>query len=315
MSTERSELLAKVARMYFLDGMTQQQISSRLGYSRSCISRYLKEAKQEGIVEITIHEPLARVDKLEKKILGEFNLKEVRVLDNHGNTYLYSLKQLGAIAAEYLSEKIIDNRNIGISWGTSVYELVNAIQPIDCPWVNVVQVVGSAPSAGDQDDGPRIARTLAHKLNGKYFTLSAPWIISDRVLRDALMDDLRLKEILELIDEVDMVIEGIGLMDPDLSCLVRVGHLSVEEVIGLRTMGIVGDVCGNLIDIDGNLIDIPRIGYAFGISPEKLKETTLSVGLACGEKKAPAILGAIRSGLINTLVIDNAAAIGMLQLV
>ena len=314
MDSERGELLAKVARMYFLDGMTQLEISSQLGYSRSCISRFLTEAKDEGIVEIRIHDPLPRVYILEEELKSEFILKEVRVLESGNVAYMYALKKLGALASQLLTDNIRECQILGIAWGTSIYEMINSVRPMDCPWVKVVQLIGSAPAVGDHDDGPGLVRALAQKLNAAYFTLQAPWILGDRLLRDALMEDPRLRDVLYLTEHVDVAIDGIGVMDPEFSGLVRAGYLTGEEVNGLRAMGVVGEFSGLHFDLDGNLIDIPRMGYVFGIKPDSLKRVPLSVGIACSEKKAPAVLGAIRSGLINSLVVDNVVAKAVLKL-
>lgn len=314
MDNDRRELLAKVGTMYYIEELTQLEISNELGYSRSCISRFITEAKQAGIVEILIHDPLARVGKLEERISERFSLKEVRVYESDGMPYSTSLRKLGSIAAILLREKIINCQVLGIAWGTSLYEMVNAFRFVDCPRVRVVQLVGSALSGGDADDGPGLVRMLANKINGQYYTLPAPWIISDKSLRDALMADRRMRDVLVLTEEVDLVFEGIGLMDPDLSGFVRVGHLQMDEVRKLNAIGVVGDICGIHFDINGNIIDVPQIGYAFGIKPEVLRKVPISVGIGASEKKAPAILGGIRTRLINSLVVDSVAARTILEL-
>ena len=42
--------LSKIAKMYYLDGMTQKQIGDSMGISRIGISRALKRCIYEGIV-------------------------------------------------------------------------------------------------------------------------------------------------------------------------------------------------------------------------------------------------------------------------
>ena len=50
--------LADVARQYYLEDLTQEQIARGMGVSRSQVSRMLKVARERGIVEIRIHHPL-----------------------------------------------------------------------------------------------------------------------------------------------------------------------------------------------------------------------------------------------------------------
>jgi len=79
-------------------------------------------------------------------------------------------------------------------------------------------------------------------------------------------------------------------------------------------MGAVGDVCGHHFDIEGNLMEIPVAGYAFGTDAETLRGISLAIGVAGGSVKAPGILGALRSRLVNSLVTDDAAARAVLEI-
>ena len=47
---ERVRLLVKISRLYYEDGLNQQDIAKRLGISRPHVSRMLAVARAEGIV-------------------------------------------------------------------------------------------------------------------------------------------------------------------------------------------------------------------------------------------------------------------------
>ena len=53
---EKWNILATVANLYYNSEMTQNEIADRMYTSRSKISRMLKEARELGIVEISIKE-------------------------------------------------------------------------------------------------------------------------------------------------------------------------------------------------------------------------------------------------------------------
>ncbi len=59
----KREALVKAARMYFLDGCSQQEIAAALGTSRSNVSRMLAAARHQGIVEIRIVDGAQRLDR------------------------------------------------------------------------------------------------------------------------------------------------------------------------------------------------------------------------------------------------------------
>jgi DNA-binding transcriptional regulator LsrR (DeoR family) len=314
MDDQRLAILAQVASLYYEDGMNQNEVAAIMGYSRSHISRILAEARREGIVEIHVHHPLERVAALEQRLVDQFGLQEVRVLKSNGVPYSQMLRRLGALGAGLLAQKVNPNSILGISWGTALYEVGNMLAPIDYPDVKVVQLIGSATSRDHQVDGPGLARAFSQQFGGQYYTMPAPWLVGDKQIRDALMKERRMQEVLDLTKKVDIALVGIGTVDPRLSSLVRAGYLSIEEAEQIQAMGAVGDVCGHYFDIQGNLMEIPVAGYAFGTEVDTLQAISLTIGVAGGAVKAPGILGALRSKLVNSLVTDDAAARIVLEL-
>ena len=312
MDDKRFELLAKVASLYYEEGLNQNEIAADLGYSRSYVSRMLSEARREGIVEIHVRHPLERLPDLERSLETRFDLRAVRVLRSENLPYGQMLRRLGALGAGLLAQKIKPESVLGISWGTALYEVANGLQPMDCPGVKVVQLIGSATSRDHQVDGPGLARAFSLKLGGQYYTLAAPWLVGDKEIRDALMKERSMREVLELTRQVDIALVGIGTIDPRLSSLVRAGYLTLSEIDQLQALGAVGDVCGHHFDIRGSLMEIPVAGYPFGTDVNTLRSIPASIGVAGGAVKAPAILGAMRSGLVNSLVTDDAAALAIL---
>lgn len=63
-SLEKQKKLAYAAQRYYLEDRKQSDIAQELGASRPLIGRMLSEARELGVVEITIHEPGARAARL-----------------------------------------------------------------------------------------------------------------------------------------------------------------------------------------------------------------------------------------------------------
>ncbi|MBC7252244.1 MAG: helix-turn-helix domain-containing protein, partial [Anaerolineae bacterium] len=76
---EHEELLAQVASLYYEENLTQSEIARRIGTSRSTISRLLREARANGVVEIIIHYPWKTVAELERELIERFRLRHARV--------------------------------------------------------------------------------------------------------------------------------------------------------------------------------------------------------------------------------------------
>ncbi len=314
MDDETHDLLATVASLYYEENLTQDLISERLGYSRSYISRLLTEARKEGIVEIHINHRLQRDKPLEERLKQQFQLKDVRILRTPGTTYAQMLHRLGALGASFLEEKLSDDTVLGVSWGTALYEVALALHEQRYPNLKVVQLLGTIGTIEPHLDGPGIVRSFARSLGAQYFTLPAPWLLDNRMVRDALYSDSHMRQVLDLTDMLDLAYVGIGTIVPQYSSLVQAGFITPDDAVRLQETFIVGDVCGQLIDIQGNLRENPIPGYVFGIKAENLRKVPLVVGVAGGRLKAPAILGALNSRLVNVLITDEEAANHLLLL-
>jgi DNA-binding transcriptional regulator LsrR (DeoR family) len=182
-----------------------------------------------------------------------------------------------------------------------------------CPGVRVVQIIGSATSRDHLVDGPGLARAFARQFGGEYFTLPAPWLVEDKAIRDALLQDRRMREVLDLARQADVALVGIGTVEPALSSMLRAGYLDEAQLRQMQASGVVGDVCGLQFDRQGELREMPLAGYAFGVDDAALRSIRLVIGVAGGAAKAPAILGALRARLISALVTDDAAADAVLR--
>ncbi|MCL4304193.1 MAG: sugar-binding transcriptional regulator, partial [Anaerolineae bacterium] len=56
-ATDRKKLLYKIAKAYYEDNLTQEEIGKLFGISRIKVSRLLQQARDERIVQVTIIPP------------------------------------------------------------------------------------------------------------------------------------------------------------------------------------------------------------------------------------------------------------------
>jgi DNA-binding transcriptional regulator LsrR (DeoR family) len=265
-----------------------------LGYSRSAISRFLTAAREAGVVEILVHHPLKRVSDLEAELRDRYSLKAVRVFDRQGLEYSRMLSRLGSLGAQIVESQVHDGMKIGVSWGTGVFEVANALRPPYMPNIMVIQLVGALGTPDPEIDGVELARSYARIFGGRYRSLPAPAIVESPQVRDALLKDRAVREVLEAGREIELAVVGIGTMKPEKSSLVRAEYLTQEEVLNLASAGAVGDVCAILFDEEGKLLDLPLATRTVAIRAEDLRRIPLVLGVAGGEVKAIAIRGALK---------------------
>ncbi len=309
METQRIELLARIAEMYYEQNLTQSQIAQKVGYSRSMISRMISEARENNIVEIRINYPLQRIRELEAYLQQVLDLKEARVLQRGALTHSEMLRRLGALAALLLEEHLHEHLTIGTSWGTAVYETVNAVRTQTFEGLRVIQMIGSLGTPNPDIDGPELARRLARILGGQYATLPLPLIVDSESTRLALLNAPHIQRVLHQFRQIDLALVGVGTVDFEYASLMRAGYLDYRQLESLREAGAVGDVCAIHIDLDGRLVDTPLTRCIVGVDAETLRAIPIRIGVAGGQSKALPILAASRAGFINYLVTDEIAAL------
>lgn len=306
---ERLHFLATVAHLYYTERMSQETISQKLGYSRSAISRFLTEAQELGVVEIRIHYPIQRAHDLEQKLRDHFGLETIQVVQRAGREYTTMLRMVGQMGATYFDQILPDSAIVGISWGAAVHQVASTLRHRTRRGsVVVVQMMGSVGDGDPAIDGPEVARNFAMALDAQYQILPAPVIVQDRQTRDRLRTERQIQDVLDLAQQADLALVGIGSVKVERSGLVRAGHVSPEEMQSFEGLGAVGDICGTLYDSRGAIMDIDFNHRLLAVDLTALARNSFVIGVAGGVMKAPAILGALRGGFLKALITDSSAA-------
>lgn len=160
------EKLIRVSQMYYDEGLNQSQIAGEVGYSRSSVSRMLTEARETGIVQITIGHPLQRLQSLEENLRNKYGLKTVRVAYSYDDSIASTL--VPQCAAQLLVENLKPDSLIVTSTGTPMAATIRALPPLDYPRAHVTQMLGSLSSAnsltGFSGNLPNDGRTSGMRL-------------------------------------------------------------------------------------------------------------------------------------------------------
>jgi len=305
---ERLEVLANVAQMYYVQGLNQTVIAKKMGVDRSTVSRMLTEARRQKIVEIRINHPISTHSELEKRLEEKYGLKRACVVVNQAEEYTQLLRRLGIAGANLLMSYLTPNQTLGLSWGTAVSAVVDAIQMTGQAPLRIVQLVGAMGAHNDVYDGRGLVHRLAQKLGSDAYFLNAPFLVESPEVARALKSTPSISEALTLGRECDIALMGIGSTETAYSSFYQAGYISLEELEALQACEMVGDVCGLHFDIEGGT---PELGWhkrIITIQPEDLRIIPLRIGMAGGIRKLRPIQGALHTGYLNILITDEAAA-------
>lgn len=307
MARETQWKMAKIARLYYEQGLTQEAIASRLHFSRSTVSRLLDGAKKHGVVEIKIHFPWQRVEDLEEDLCQKYGLKTARVLKHlHSCTYEEVLEGMGVLGAQYLQSVVRANMIVGVSSGNGVYQVVRSL---DSQKLNatVVQFMGVVGCDNALIDGPELAQLLAHQLGGRYIYMQAPLVIKNPQVRKQLFEEPPIQEALSYIRNAQIALVGVGNVMPENSSLLRNG-ISPEDLKQLTMIGAVGETCGQPFDRFGRKVVSSWSEQIVTIDLKDLRAIPHVIGVAGGLAKAEALRGALNGRLLDVLITDQQVA-------
>jgi DNA-binding transcriptional regulator LsrR (DeoR family) len=306
------ESLVEVARMYFLDGASQQEIATALGTSRSNVSRMLAAARQQRIVEIRINDPAGRDAELEAALQTEFGLSEVRVAVFRPG--VPALQQVAELASRWLLDFLSDGQRLALSWGSSLQAMVWSTTARHPYHVDVVQLVGGLSAVKSQVTGQELVREMAARLGATYRYLHAPALLQSAEAAQALLTERSVSDALEAARRSDVAVVGIGTAGTGSSqALVEALQLSEKERSEFEDQHPVGDICARFYDQAGRPIRGSVYDRVLAVDLEALREIPTVAGVVAGADKAAGVLGALRGGLLDCLICDAAVARGVLR--
>lgn len=309
MADNEKRILTKIAHMYYDENMTQQEIANKFGVSRPSVSRLLQKARQEGIVEIKIHYE-GSYAKLENILEKSFGLREVIITPTEEGDGLK--RHLAEAAASYLERTIKEGDIVGISWGTTLVHIPSYIKT-KIKNVTFVPLVGGAGQTKLDIHANAIAINFAEAFGGSGRLLHAPVTVDSIAVKQTLISDKNIKQILELAAKSDIAVVGIGSpVDPG-STIRQTGYYTETELNSLKEANAVCDISWIFLDEEGNLCPIELNKRVIGISMEDLNKIPTVVGVAGGQAKRKAILAAIKGHHIDVLVTDEKTAEFLLE--
>jgi len=308
---DRTELLIRTAQLYYEEGLNQSAIGDILNLSRPTVSRLLDEAKAAGVVEIIVHDPIRKDPKLSYALRTKLNLRDVVVVTGFYD-YPKALQRCTEAALQLFNSIMENNRVLGITWGSVPQILSTLMKPRDYYNVHVVQMVGCLGTGNPNVDGLELAIRISKKLGGTYSNIYAPIYVKSEVVRDYLVQELQIEATLRKAMHTDIILTGIGSMDASTT-IQQAGYWTDADRMDLISRGAVGHLLARPYDQNGNPVERPN-WYVVGAPLEAMKAAEWSIGISAAEFKAEAVLGAIRGGYINTLVVDQKLATRLLQL-
>ena len=299
------ETLVEASRLYYELGETQGRVAELLGVTRPQVSRLLKQARAEGIVEIRIVDRTSEESPVGEALRGRFGLDAVHVAPAlHGPEDL-TRRSIGRLAAQVLRSAMRDGAVVGVGDGASVSATADAMAETTSPVAaTVVPLCGGYWFSGPtREPFRRIGDDLGATVQG----LLAPGLVDDAATKSALYAHAGVQAILGLWERLDVALFGIGGRSWSAASL---GDDVAHEIEGRDA---VGEVLIAPFDAEGRFVCDALRDRVIAFDARRLPDVPIAIGVAGGPSKVEPILGALRARLLTVLVTDVRTAEAVLE--
>ena len=292
-SLEKQKKLAYVAQKYYIEDQKQSDIARDLGVSRPLISRMLSEARELGIVEITIHEPGAREARLLERLQLSSSIRGgILVEDGANDDATNRLLSQGAV--ELLRQ--LGVRRLGVGWGYLIGQLVSWLEENPQPNSTITDIcplVGNASIPARNYQSNENVRLMAQQMGAIPHFLYLPALPDSLEEKQLLCSTEVYRQIQQQWEKLDTALVNIGdyPSSPDFASLVRYGNLLQQQ-----------RACGRMLiyyfNEDGFVIQSEQ-DFAIQIPIDILKRCPNIIGVCSANTSAKALRGALKSGFFT----------------
>ena len=315
-------IMTRAAWLYHVGGLTQEEVARRLGLHRTRVVRLLGDARDRGLVTVTINHDSVRDLDLESGIAKAFGLDFCLVTPGMGfqpepdEPKLAAMQEtiarraVGTAAANFLKGKLISGNpiTIGVSWGRTLEQMTLHLSGVQNSRARFVSLMGSL-TRNSASNPFEVVQSLAARTGGEGHFLPVPFIADSEDDRSVLMSQRSVAEAIALARFADLFLISVGEL-LETSFLRQQSMLSKAELQSIRARGGVADALGQLFDQDGVRIDHELARRTLALEFERLRGRDV-VLLAGGLQKVTAVRSLLRTGIVQGLIIDGDAAQAM----
>jgi DNA-binding transcriptional regulator LsrR (DeoR family) len=295
----------RIAWMYYVEGLTQNEIADRLGIGRVTVVRNINEALRRREVKIWIEGEVAECLELEDRLREAFGLKEAVVVPEP-SLPTNTTKAIGVAAGMHISENLTDDMSIGVGWGATLYEALQTLAPRQLENVQVISLLGGIVQARRYNPS-EFAWQFARIAGADCYLLAAPAVVDSPETKEALIERCGLRDVLRRAERLDMAVVSVGFLAPQ-STAFRFNLVSDEERTELIRLGAVGDLLYNFYNRNGELVDHPINQRVISIPIAQLRDVPRRVLVSGGNDKVLSLLGAIKLIDCNVLITNEGTA-------
>jgi deoxyribonucleoside regulator len=310
---EQKVLLTKIAWLYYMNDCTQQEIADRMNLSRTKITRYLKKAKELGIVKVSVSMDQGCCFDKEEKLKRLLRINDVTVVPSIKSGE-ESENGLGIAGAARMNQILTANDVVGVAWGHSLYSVAKNLEPVrrtEGKQIEVIQLMGGM-TISDRINPEEVVKMIASRLQAQAYLLNVPAIVSSKEAKDILMNDEKIARVFKKTQTCTVCMLGLGDLSKT-SSLYETGSFSDSELNELKEAGAVGDILSRAYDLNGVPVHTSVTDRIIAVELDEIKQIKKRIAFAIGVNKVKPIIGATRGGYLSELITDENTADSIIE--
>ena len=310
-------LLYRVAKAYFVDQRTQQEIADIENFSRSQISRIIKKALEENLVTYKLNFP-TDVDEeaLSGRLLEELGLERVHLVPSfYGQTAPISQdeisKNLALGAAGKLADLLGDAKNVGLGWGRTVYNASLFVRPPQksARGRTFIPLIGLSGDNAPALQINTIVDRFGERFRAERHYVNMPSLLPNNPLGSDQEDTV--KALQDRWNHLDAAIVSIGAPPANNKNLISEYPRIYRKQ--LQASEAVGDILAQFYYEDGRILEPDSNFRLLSMDIRQLKQVKNVIAIVAGPDKVPAIRAAAKMGFVKTLVTDYDTGIKLIN--
>ncbi len=300
------------ARLYYIDNLPQSEIARSLHVSQAKVSRLLTEARERGIVRISVADFDFRDSTLETKLVRHLGILSAIVVrtaaaENNGE----QRKIVAHLVARAIADSINANHTVAVSGGRTLCEVARHLPSSHKNGVTVLPAMGSVRAQIGTVDAVEVARTIANHCGASVVMLNSPAFLPDKKTRDTFLALEQIRSVRSRLSQANLALVGIGTLSN--SVFIENKLLTKAHVEELHDAGVVGEICGRFFDKNGTECDTKWRDRVVSIEFSQLRRIPNVTAIVLGEDRVQAIRAAAAGQLIKSLVTDERTAMALLD--
>ncbi len=296
-------LLMKIAWYYYIEEMTQQQISDKFNISRMKVIKFLEKAKQSGLITFSISQEKSAHLQIERQLITKWGLQDAFVVPSPDKKENLN-ETIAKAAAMYIDTRMSNNTFLNVGYGDTTSRVLNHLAMIAEKPLSAVSLTGGVLYY--------LPNARSNIFNAKLYLYPVPLLVSSEEVRNAMQQEQCIQEIDRMIQTASLSVIGIGGMGENTT-VVKNGILSQSDLLYLSMKGAVGDILTNFMDENGEPVESGFENRIFSTPLKTLQKLQNVIAVAGGSTKIKAIRAAMKGSYIHTLITDEETAIELTE--